>query len=301
MLMNINLFDHKVPVRTRPCTLNGSQRKAKDLPYVNVYIRMTDRCDANCPFCAFHSNLFKEKFDLYKLYYCLNNIKEHVYVNKIAFTGGEPTYYMSEFLDALTTVRELFPTTHVTVNTNGVNLLRLMEAETLGMINCVSLSRHHQSDEINTALFRISSPPSENKIIEEFPDKLKLHLRCNLISGKVNGVCGPAEVKKYIDFYDEFGVMDFGFVSLMKVNKFCQDLYVDPLTPGQLKKYPDFRLSATRKRGKTCSCYNYLVKADSGNLVRVYSRADNDVENCDSMLVYDVNKLRVGFKGEVLK
>jgi molybdenum cofactor biosynthesis enzyme MoaA len=283
------------------CSCNGERAKTVGVPFVNLYIRMTDRCQANCPFCVFHNDKSTEKFDLYKLYYCLSNILQEARVSKIAFTGGEPTFYMSEFLEALRIVRELAPTTHVTVNTNGTALTKLMEPETLSMINCVSVSRHHQSDEINAKLFRMDTHPSENKIIEEFPDKLKLHLRCNLISDKVNGVRGPDDIKKYIDFYDELGVMDFGFVSLMRVNKFCRELYVDPLTPGQLKKYPDFRLSAARKRGKTCSCYNYLVKTDAGNLVRVYSRADNDVENCDSMLVYDVNRLKIGFNGEVLK
>lgn len=114
-------------------------------------------------------------------------------------------------------------------------------------------------------------------------------------------MCNPEEVKQYIDFYDNIGVMDFGFVSLMGVNRFCRDLYVKPLTPTSLKEHPEFRLTATRTSGKTCECYSYLVRAGSGNIARVYSRSDNEAENCDSILVYDVNKLRVGFKGSIIR
>lgn len=52
----------------------------------------------------------------------------------------------------------------------------------------------------------------------------KIHLTCNLIRGIVDS---EKAVIAYLEKAKSLGVYDVGFVSLMKVNKFCEDNHVD--------------------------------------------------------------------------
>ncbi len=215
--------------------------------------------------------------------------KREISINKINFGGGEPTL---DFNIVKNILPHLNPSTYVTVNTNGFNLDIFKSV--IDKISCISLSRHHYDDATNNKIF--GTAVASLKEIGEFDEKKKLHLRCNLIKGFIDS---QDEAIKYIDALSSVGVFDFGFVSLMKINKFCEDNFIDYNT-FDFDKTNRTRTCYTQERKGICNCKNFLYYTNGGDLVKMYSRVNHDVLFEASNLVYDIDKLKQGFNGEVV-
>ena len=287
------LFGKPVYVR-QTCRCNG-QEVSLGSPryYVNFYVRITGCCSCHCSFCNFGSD--EGTFDRSKFLRILPILKDSLWVNKIVITGGEPVEDFPNFLLALQDLRGVFPHTHLTVNTNGILLSALGQPETLDLLSCVSVSRHHHVDSLNAEIFGIERSPSEKESIEAFRDKDKLHLRCNLIKGYIDS---PTMIRIYMEHMSRCGVRDFGFVDLMKINPYCKNHFVGSLSldsiPNTIKSQKWSRLDGR------CTCRNYLHTTESGYLVKMYDRTNEAPEESDGCLVYDINCLRNGFGGEIL-
>ncbi len=283
----IKIFDKLIEYKDFDCSLNGGA-KEKNNPYVNLFVRTNDACNANCSFCEFHKKETKE-FDIYKFYYILDYLKnKKVYVNKINFTGGEPTLYWDNLVRIVKMAKNKHPRSYLTLNTNGFNLERIEEI--ISILNSVSVSRHHYDMDKDKIIFKTNNFIS-NKKIANFPNKNKLHLRCNLIKGYIDN---EIEIKKYIEFFSDLGVIDFGFVSLMLLNDFCKENFVD-------FKDLDIKFSVSKERTEEliqCSCRNFLYTTEKGNMVKLYSRWLGNCNANYSTLVYDVDTLTYGFGGE---
>ena len=112
------IFGKEVKTRTHSCSFNN-EPVCVIKPYINLYIRLTNRCQASCKFCEYHSQ-DEQKFDLKKLgevllYLRKNNIK----INKINFTGGEPALYIDTLTNIYDIVKTIHPYVELTINTNG--------------------------------------------------------------------------------------------------------------------------------------------------------------------------------------
>lgn len=261
-------------------------------PYINMYIKTTEVCQARCMFCEFCTNQ-KEQFELHKLYYILSELGKKVRINKISFTGGEPTLFIDEFKQIIGMTREACPDSFIVVNTNGYNVVPLLD---MPEIDNFSISHHHYMPHANHYLFGTDKVPTIGQL-SNLPHKEKIHLSCNLVKGYIDS---RESIIEYLEHAADMGYEDVGFVTLMKVNEFCNERSVDfrdiNLTEGgKIMKY------ATWTNPGICECQNYVYLASNGKAVRIYARYNYDItRGRQSCYVFDGKNLRKGFVGEVI-
>jgi hypothetical protein len=289
----MRLFGKEIPVRKLACSLGGEDPLPLK-PYVNLYIRVTDECPYNCPFCAFHKKRNTKRFDLKRLASVMHELYDkQVRVKKVALTGGEPTFSLTD-RSIIRSVIGLMDAhfgqgaTDLVLNTNGFHL----DDVPLTRISSIALSRHHWGNEENEELFGTSG--SSKPVSIKSSGEGKLHLRCNLIKGYVDSAETILEyTRRYSPVCD-----DFGFVSLMRVNDFCKERFVDSRCL-DFSAMPQVRRVQSATRGDCC-CQNYLTYTDKGKLARFYTRTDPIEGSCEGTLVYDMDCLTIGFNGKVI-
>ena len=289
--MKYKLFGKEININDHHCNFNDHVGEKIKVPYVNLYVRITDYCQANCPFCTFHGA--PNTFNGYKFLYTLMRLRKQIKINKVSFTGGEPTVMMPMINLLLKEVKEMDKDIFTIVNTNGY---RLNDLDT-DYIDSIALSRHHYSDTANDRLFgNVTSIPSL-KTLEKFKHKEKVHLSCNLIKGEIDSV---DECYNFISLMGKRGFTDIGFVSLMPNNQWSKDHFVD-FSAINLNWMKDTFNSTNWSKGTACKCSNFLTSLDDGTIVKSYARYYADREECEGMLVYDADeKLKNGFCGEVI-
>ncbi len=286
---HVELFGKIVPVKSKSCSLNGSDPEQID-PYFNLYIKTNNSCQANCDFCIYHQDPDR-RFDLHKFITVIRELNQY-HINKINFTGGEPTLNMGLLGSALDSIKShLNEKPYITVNTNGFNYDELRKFN----LNCISLSRHHYLDRRNREIFRTDKIPTLKQISANF-DPSVLHIRCNLIKGQIDSI---EEMEKFINVHAKKGIVDFSFVDLMQVNDFCKDHFVD-YKKVNLDNSPKSRVRFSQSREGECSCKNFLYMTERAELVKLYSRFNEDISRCENTLVYDIDHLTMGFSGETI-
>ena len=271
------------------CSLNDEEPKRIKEPQINVYVRLQNVCNADCDFCEFCGQA--KKFDEEKFKALLIKLHTIIKINKLSFTGGEPTLDFPLFKRMLNFVNELDKDIFTVVNTNGLHLKELAELD----INSVALSRHHYNDELNQSVFKTKVPTSED--IRLYNKKnTNLHLSCNLVKDYVDS---QEEVLKYLDWCDSVNARDIGFVGLMKTNDFCKEHYIDYSVVTKNHKRIWNSKTYSRHEGKKliCRCGNYVFMGENG-LVNFYCRHYMCNNNSESILVYDINEFKNGFAGE---
>ena len=290
-MKTISLFGKDIPVRDKECSVDGRPTKEIKNPYVNIYVKPTTLCQANCKFCEYHDRE-KSSFDIYKFFYILNYLnRQDIRINKISFTGGEPTLYGDLLNHIVSVIREFDDEVPLVLNTNGYNLKSI----NLDEFDNIALSRHHYLDAKNIEIFGTLNVPSFEDI-KNFKFKDKLHLRCNLIKGYIDS---QKEALDFITAFAGIGVNDFGFVSLFQINDYCKENFVDH-SAIDLFHAPRTMVSYSQRREGVCSCKNYLHYTEKGELVKIYSRFNEDMTICDGTLVYEKDVLTAGFNGEVI-
>jgi molybdenum cofactor biosynthesis enzyme MoaA len=287
-MYSVEVFGHNLNLKDKACSINGHQDTVD--PYVNLYVRLTNVCNAKCPFCTFHGN-DTNKFD--RLMLCDVKKKKHdsgIRINKVSFTGGEPTTNMDDLSFCLREVKDLDPNIFTVLSTNGYAVKDLGSDRTL--IDSIALSRHHYDDRINASLF--GGVATDLPVLSD-----DVHITCNLIKGRIDS---KEECHRFITEMGKKGFTDIGFVSLMGVNEFCRDSRVD-FSDINLGDMPDTIQSTKINNGHSCKCANYLTSLDDGTIVKSYSRYVYDTKSCnatDNTLVFDLDELKVGFNGKVI-
>jgi len=297
--MKLKLFGKDFEVKDHHCNFNDHVGSKIDEPYVNLYVRLTDICQAKCKFCEFHKSKSPE-FDVYKFLYTLTRLSKEVRINKVSFTGGEPTLNVELLNRLLKEVKSIDPSIFTVVNTNGYNFMNI-DPE---YVNSIALSRHHTSNAKNNEIFGVDPYGiwiTNSNEIRKYPHKDKLHLSCNLIKGYIdsNKMCFD-----YIQYFGEMGITDIGFVTFMSVNEYAHTHQVD-FSDINLDEMPATIKSQNWRKVEEgeikCKCCNYLTSTGSGNIVKSYARYYSDRTECKGILVYEPNgKLTNGFGGEVI-
>jgi molybdenum cofactor biosynthesis enzyme MoaA len=280
----------EIPLKKYSCSMNGCPSVEQE-PYVNLYIKITDACQASCRFCEFR-NKEENSFNFNKLKETIKFLKRKLVINKVSFTGGEPLLCPDYLTKAIKWIKDFLPKVEIVVNTNGINMNYLVPI--LNKINSISLSRHHYVDEENYSVFRSKKIPSFRDI-RDFPEKNKLHLRCNLIRGLMDN---HKSIITYMDCFSKTGIIDFGFVSLMPLNDYCRNRFVSYEDTG-IDSIPNSRI-VRRWTYEGCHCKNYIAHTKDGNLIRYYARVNGRPGQCESIATYDKDRLRVGFDGETI-
>lgn len=292
---DFKIFDSTIKIKDTVCkSINDDDEPCK--PYVNLYIRLTNICQANCLFCEFHGR-DKVPFEVEKMKRMVTELSQQIWIGKVSLTGGEPTLNIDMFESAATAIRGIHKNIFIGVNTNGIHLSRLDTYVSDGILTNVALSRHHYDEEVNAELFQMKKSPSSNDVIKKFKNKDKLHLSCNMIKGYIDNNDGCFD---YMNFYSDLGVKDCGFVSLMSVNDYCRKNMIDfeSLDYGSMKNTINSR---QYRLDDICKCNNYVTICDKENVMKSYMRRCVKPLETPSILVYEDGLLRNNFNGPVVK
>lgn len=285
-------FYKGIQFKDRTCqTINGNSYKL-DNNQIALYIVLTRKCTAHCRFCEFTNK--ESNIDTKQFKEVLKKLCKITDITTVHFTGGEPTLEIEKLKQLCKIIKAEDRLITTSVNTNGTNLSKLENIEELDNI---ALSRHAIDDKENQSIFQSEQVPSAEDI-KKFRDKSKLHLSCNLIK---NHIDNPEKIINYLEFASTTGVNDIGIVSLMKINKYCKERYVD---------FSKIELPATERlinnrcyknidnKGEICcKCENYLYLSQNNNMISLYHRYAIKNTEIEDYLVYENDKLKQGFNG----
>ena len=151
--MDIKLFGTTLSLKDEYCTLYNETPKKVNEPYINMYVTVTNACNASCEFCCNAANSCKKvDFDFYKFYYILSEVSKEIAINKCSFTGGEPTSNPELLAKLITTAKDIDKNIFTVINTNGMNLAKLNPI--VGDIDSIALSIHHYDESVNQGIFK---------------------------------------------------------------------------------------------------------------------------------------------------
>lgn len=309
---SLNFPGGKIDLKRITCGHDGKSGLNIDQPGVSVYVRATELCPMNCPFCEFH-NRFAYSFDPEFLMYALTLVKSQgVKINKLSFTGGEPMLVWKDIKSVVNLVKNVIEKdVFVTVNTADYRKLAKLRPQDVKKIDSFSVSVHHYLNHLNTETFgqfRATSAAGKNdedilerhcqapSILREVTFKDKVHISCNLIKEYIDS---GNKMSAFIEIFSDMGFNDFGFVGLMPVNEFTKKRYVD-FASTAFSHLPNVRKTDTWNKGDACRCENYIISTSKGDLCKIYARHCIKSEECTGTLVIDDQGLRAGFTGPVL-
>lgn len=258
-------------------------------PSVNLFVKITNGCNAHCKFCSNAGNKPISNFNTNKL---INVIKEiesnHIIVNRINITGGEPSIVPDIVVDLLERLSaDNFNKIHIHLNTNGL----LPVSQLLMKHNrwdSISISLHHYDKEKLSEIYQ--TKVTDNTLKFDGINMNIVNASCNLIKGYVDKT---TEAHRMMDFCIDKGITRLGFVGLMPTNQYCLDKFVS-LDELHLNTIPHCYFTESKNRGKDCRCSNYLYNKNL-KILEVYMRHYANPMYYESSLIYDGEYLRQGF------
>ena len=294
IMYTIKIFNKEIQVRDYYCQLDELTPQKISEPYINIYVTITNFCNANCEFCCNANNKYNGiSFNFEKFKKVVQEINSNVKINKCSFTGGEPTIQLDNLKKCLNLIKNTNSEIFTVINTNGTNIDELINL--LPLIDSISLSRHHYNDDVNAEIFHNISVPN-TKDIFNFPNKTKLHLSCNLIKEHIGNI---KEVIKYLEWASTTGCNDVGFVSLMSINEYCKNQFVDFNTLN-FEEIDNVFITKNWNYQNLCRCRNYNYIANNAEIIDVYARYYVNPQYSGNALVFDGQNLRLGFNGEII-
>lgn len=299
MYETIELFGQKVDIKNYDCCSCG-QEPYRQAMKLNLYIKITDICNAKCEACSNKGNEKQSNIDLNKLKMVIEYLNEKDLINRIGITGGEPMLNLNKLNDLLNTIYEAKPDALVTINTNGFNIINVPYLDSKDKLYGIHISRHHYLDEKNDEFFGIKTATLSDieKVMNQVDNKQLLRLNSLLMKNYINNI---EEVSKYLEMASNLDIFRVGFVSLMKINDYSKENFIN---------FNDIFNNLPEKFIKTnelhdlniCECVNGLYLANNGNLVEYYARMTKEL-NCEyaRQFVYTSdNHLTVGFNKKPL-
>lgn len=283
----------RIEFKKETCKNQYGETSVLEENVISLYVVMTRKCTTNCRFCEYHAGKSELNLELFKKRY--EELSNSCFISTVHFTGGEPSLELEKVKEICKIVKGINSFTKTSMNTNGS---RLKNLEGIDLLDNIALSRHHYTDEKNKEIFQ--GKICTNEDIKNFKEKDKLHLSCNLIKGYIDN---RAELKRYLDTYGEIGVRDFGLVSLMGINQYSKDNYVDfdNISIEEIENLSKVRYFCQEEKGcLLCKCDNYLYTTSNLQLISIYHRHAIQSNKKADMLVYENNHIKQGFKGEIL-
>ena len=190
------LFGRNILIKRVGCG-KGDSMGVPIPPSLNLFVKVTNGCNANCPFCS-NAGHTQERhlFDVDKLFACIDEIlNQRIVLNRLNITGGEPSIVpetvnrIIERLDASPDYQRI----HLHLNTNGL-LPKSQEMMRITRFDSISISMHHYDMSVLSELYNCHIP--SRAIDFEGIDISKINLSCNLIKGYIDS---PEEAKKMLD------------------------------------------------------------------------------------------------------
>jgi molybdenum cofactor biosynthesis enzyme MoaA len=286
-----------IKFRYETCRSEDGQYYKIDENIINLYIVVNGECNANCKFCEYRYK--RERVDIEKFKAIYNKLLTICEIDKVHFTGGEPSLEIETIKEITKFIKDKNRNTFTSVNTNGVKIEELLDIETLDNI---SLSRHAIEDSNNMEIFGTDTVPDLSRL-DKLDKKEKIHLSCNMINGYVDS---KEKILNYLEMASELGINDVGIVSLMNINDYCNEHYmefpnINDNLSDNLKLVRCLRNIKDDTNKICCKCENYLYRAKNKRFVSMYHRYALDNKSVADYLVYENNILKQGFSGEDLK
>lgn len=294
-MSTIKLFGREIPIRTHYCSLFGETPDKVDEPSVTLYVR-TKFCNAKCQFCTFANTA--EKFNEKKYIDVLKTISSQIKIKKIAFTGGEPTLYWEQFKSMVNIAKEISPSSVLTMNTDGLRLIRLFEDPISKNFNNIHISRHHFNDDINNEIFKTKTPKSEDlKYVQTLTDnKSQIQLSCNLINGYIDS---KEKLFDFLEWTNNLEINNVGFVSLMPVNQYSRDNFITFNMKDLINER--FNVSKEWSYKNSCHCTNYVyIPENVRKPIRVYHKNTFAPFDIQEIIIFDGENVKLGFDGEII-
>lgn len=278
----------------------------QDDPKLWLYINVTDRCNAGCPFCANEKRCLTENVDLIKYRNTLEIAAP--YVSGVSFTGGEPMLDPHLLCTMIGIADQVFDRNiEFDMVTNGTNLSMIPAMPVLNRLSSIHISRHAVDDDDNRSLMMWGDAPSWD-IIREMVSKMfdpgAIVLNCVLQKGGVQDI---NDVCAYLDKAIETGIQNTSFITMMPANSFCTENYVSPDTfdiaiedkVEPFNQVHDSRITIwNRMRDYDyCKCFSGSYESSSGR-TRFYFRCPGDSSGpdyCRQLVYTSDNILQGGF------
>lgn len=291
----VEIFGRKIPLRTHYCNIFGKENSEVDEPYVNLYVR-SKFCNAKCKFCTFAEDA--SNYNESKYIEVLKEISSKIKIQKIAFTGGEPTLYWDKFKSAVNIAKEMVPDANLTMNTDGFRLQKLFEDPISELFTNIHISRHHFNDKLNNEIFGTITPTSEDLkwAQEKANNKDQIQLSCNLIKGYIDD---KDLMYKYLEWTNSLEINNVGFVSLMPVNQYSRENYIGY----NMKSLISERFNVTKQWSykESCECTNYVyIPENLRRMIRVYHKNTYRPFDINETIIFDGENVKLGFDGEII-
>jgi len=291
---NIKIYNKNIKLRTHYCSLNNMKPSKIEEQYMNLYVRFKG-CNARCSFCEYYNNA--SDFNIKKFEKILKYLKKKIRIRKLNFTGGEPTMNFEKFKEVYDISMSILSdsVSEVTINTNGINLEKLMD--NVNEHDIISLSRHHYNNEKNNEIFKTNIITNEEIIkLQSKRNRKTLSITCNLSNGYIDN---KDDIYKFLENADKLGVNTVGFVTLMPINDYCVNNYIDFT---KIIKDSDRIMKIKEWKNKdTCICHNFLYITNNGNVISVYNKNTYKPNDNYPLLVFDGENLLDGFNGKKIK
>ena len=190
-----------------------------------LYVNVTDRCNARCPFCVAGAKPeLRHQVEPEKFFNMLDKIKDHVY--GISFTGGEPALDL-DLLGTLVegTVDRVGDEIELDMVTNGINLQTLSQMPWIRYFTSIHISRHAIDDGENRRILGFPAPSSEEiaAFVASLRDPGKVVLNCVMQKG---GVSTMEQVCTYLDHAIQMRVRKTSFITMFRANEYCSRHFV---------------------------------------------------------------------------
>ena len=287
----MKLNNKDIQIKSFGCNYLGEPGK-KIHPYVNIFVKVTNGCNAKCLFCSNADSVNTNVFNVSKLFDIINEIQEAgILVNRVNITGGEPSLVPDRVFEILEKAdNNEFSDIHFHLNTNGV-LPQAQEVMQHARWNSISMSVHHYDCSILSHIYgrKVSESAFELSNI----DKRKINFSCDLIRGYIDS---PLQAHRRLDFTLNHDIHRIGFVALMPISEYCKKQFVD-LEEIALDSIPNVYYTYSKDRGKDCKCSNYLYNRGL-KILEIYMRNYMNPLYCESSLVYDGEFFRQGFQND---
>ena len=287
----MRLFGKEIRVRKTACGENGAPGGPL-APMVRLYAKVTDACNARCPFCSNGGPAGAIDFDLGKFLEVVRAILgSGAALQRVCLTGGEPSCAEGTALGILQAMEaDDLLDVPVFLSTNGISpaARRLMRHPRLDR---VTMSLHHWDRGRLAELYGLEGP------VPDFGDlgveRRKLTATCTLVRGYVDSA---DEARRMMDFALRIGCSRLGFVSLMPKNAFCREAFVD-VDDLRLDEVEHLIPVSRHASPSGCKCRNFLY-ASGDRTLSVYARGATNPDDSDSILLFDGRCLRQGFGRE---
>ena len=293
-MRSITIGNTTIPVKDYECSQDGVYLPKEELR-LWLYVNLTDRCNAACPFCVKTGTGSEQCFDQKTFFRVLKRITP--YTSGISLTGGEPMLD-TELLENIVAIIDNTVASDIELDlvTNGTNLDKLPHLRGLERFASIHLSRHAADDMTNRRLMHWQDAPSFQtvaSIFRDLPDPGCTVLNCVL---QKNGVHDLASVTSYLEMAAGIGAANVSFISMFKANNYCKEYYISPTILG-FQNDDRFSIWNQFQDHDFCQCLTGDYKAKN-RYIRFYCRCPGEMTTppyCRQLVYGADNILRQGF------